>query len=135
MVLLLISTHLIRKDNKLVVYPQVIFFLLKGCGMHGRQYTYSALNQGITLQMAGNLNCFPPSFSGALNHVKNTFLPGSFTRIFFLQATLTLNSHHLHMISCHHLHKIPPHQASPLSPPFKVQSFILQLCSATFIEL
>lgn len=48
--------------------------------MQRRQYTYLVINQGITLQMAGSLDCFPfYSFVG-LNHVKIIFSLGAFSQ-------------------------------------------------------
>lgn len=102
--------------------------------MRRRQYTYWAINQGITLWMVGNLNCFPSSFSGGLNCVKITFFPGVSLGFFLSSNTQTKQS----TSSCDlisYLHKIAPHQTSSSPPAIKVQSFILQLCSATFIEL
>lgn len=83
MVRFLISTHLIRKDNKSVVKPQVIFFLLRGCGMHRKQHTYLAINQGIYVTDGRESQLLSILLLWRMELCSNYIFPGSFTRIMF----------------------------------------------------
>lgn len=107
----------------------MIFFLLTGCWMHRRQYTYLAINHSTTLQLAESTSCFP-FFLVRLSHIKvNAFL-GNLARRFYAAFIFKLyslsvagNNLHLFVISCHHFHVIPANQTAPssTSPKFRAE--------------
>lgn len=118
----------------MVVKSQVIFFLLTGCWMHRRQYTYLAINHSTTLQLAESTSCFP-FFLVRLSYIKvNAFL-GNLARRFYAAFIFKLyslsvagNNLHLFVISCHHFHVIPANRTAPssTSPKFSYIYWLLE---------